>query len=76
VRPGGEVAVARAAAAHGTAMGLSSFSSKSIEEVATANPKTFFQVYWAKGQDWVPVSGAMTEAPVAAFTLADRRRSL
>jgi heme/flavin dehydrogenase (mycofactocin system) len=46
VHQDGEVAVARAAAARGTAMGLSSFASRSIEEVATANPATFFQVYW------------------------------
>ena len=44
--PDGEVAVARAAAARGTAMGLSSFASKPIEEVIAANPKLFFQVYW------------------------------
>jgi pre-mycofactocin synthase len=47
VHPDGEVAVARAAAARGTAMGLSSFASKPVEEVVAANPKTFFQVYWA-----------------------------
>ena len=46
VHPEGEVAVARAAAARGTAVGLSSFASKSIEEVAAANPRTFMQVYW------------------------------
>ena len=46
VHPDGEVAVARAAAARGTAMGLSSFASKPIEEVIAANPKTFFQMYW------------------------------
>lgn len=46
VHPEGEVAVARAAAARGTAMGLSSFASKSIEEVIEANPQTFFQIYW------------------------------
>ncbi|RFD26232.1 mycofactocin system-associated heme/flavin dehydrogenase [Mycobacterium uberis] len=46
VDPDGEVAVARAAAARGTAMGLSSFASKPIEEVISANPKIFFQVYW------------------------------
>jgi len=51
VHPEGEVAVARAAAAAGTAMGLSSFASKSIEEVAAANPKTFFQSYWVGGRD-------------------------
>jgi len=36
VHPDGEVAVARAAAARGIAMGLSSFASKPIEEVAAA----------------------------------------
>ncbi len=46
VDPEGEVAVARAAASRGTAMGLSSFASRSIEDVAAANPKTFFQMYW------------------------------
>ncbi|GAA3843633.1 MULTISPECIES: pre-mycofactocin synthase MftD [Amycolatopsis] len=51
VHPDGEVAVARAAAARGTAMGLSSFASKSIEEVAAANPQTFFQMYWVGSRD-------------------------
>lgn len=51
VDPEGEVAVARAAAARGTAMGLSSFASKPIEEVVAANPKTFFQLYWLGGRD-------------------------
>jgi len=51
VNPEGEVAVARAAAAAGTAMGLSSFASKAIEEVAAANPKVFFQMYWVGGKD-------------------------
>jgi L-lactate dehydrogenase (cytochrome) len=51
VHPEGEVAVARAAAAADTAMGLSSFASKSIEEVAAANPKTFFQMYWVGGKE-------------------------
>jgi heme/flavin dehydrogenase (mycofactocin system) len=46
VHPDGEVAVARAAAARGIAMGLSSFASKPVEEVVAANPKTFFQMYW------------------------------
>jgi heme/flavin dehydrogenase (mycofactocin system) len=46
VHPDGEVAVARAAAARGVAMGLSSFASKPIEEVIAANPQTFFQMYW------------------------------
>ena len=51
VDPDGEVAVARAAAARGTAMSLSSFASKSIEEVAAVNPQTFFQMYWTGGRD-------------------------
>src|SRR3954467_1693754 len=46
VHPEGEVAVARAAAARGVAMGLSSLASKPIEEVVAANPQTFFQMYW------------------------------
>lgn len=46
VHPEGEVAVARAAAARGTIVGLSSFASKPIEEVTAANPKTFYQMYW------------------------------
>jgi len=51
VHPEGEVAVARAAAARGTAMSLSSFASKAVEEVAAANPQTFFQMYWTGGRD-------------------------
>jgi pre-mycofactocin synthase len=46
VHPDGEVAVARAAAARGTAISLSSFASKPVEEVVAANPQTFFQMYW------------------------------
>ncbi|MHB1583154.1 MAG: pre-mycofactocin synthase MftD [Acidimicrobiales bacterium] len=51
VHPDGEVAVARAAAARGTAMGLSCFASKPVEEVVAANPKTFFQTYWCGTRD-------------------------
>ncbi|MET1034197.1 MAG: pre-mycofactocin synthase MftD [Arthrobacter sp.] len=47
VHPDGEVAVARAAANRGTIMGLSSFASKSVEEVGAANPNLFFQMYWS-----------------------------
>ena len=53
VHPDGEVAVARAAAARSTAMGLSSFASKPIEEVVAANPQTFFQLYWAGGREQI-----------------------
>src|ERR1700726_186417 len=51
VHPDGEVAVARAAAARGTVMGLSSFASKPIEDVVAANPQTFFQLYWVGTRD-------------------------
>jgi pre-mycofactocin synthase len=51
IHPDGEVAVARAAAARGTIMGLSSFGSKPVEEVVSANPKTLFQTYWIGGRD-------------------------
>jgi pre-mycofactocin synthase len=51
VHPDGEVAVARAAAARGTAMGLSSFASKPVEEVVAANPRTFFQIYWCGSRE-------------------------
>ncbi len=49
----GEVAVARAAAARGTAMGLSSFASKPMEEVVAVNDKIFFQIYWLGGRDQI-----------------------
>ena len=51
VHPDGEVAVAAAAAARGTAIGLSSFGSKPVEEVVAANPQTFFQTYWCGTRD-------------------------
>ncbi|GAA0504286.1 alpha-hydroxy-acid oxidizing enzyme [Saccharopolyspora subtropica] len=51
VHPDGEVAMAKGAAAAGTAVGLSSFASRPIEEVVAANPKTFFQVYWSGDRD-------------------------
>ena len=51
VDPEGEVAVARAAAARGTAMGLSSFASHPIEEVTAVNDKIFFQIYWLGTRD-------------------------
>ena len=51
VHPDGELAVARAAANRGLAMGLSSFASRSVEEVAAANDKVFFQLYWSGGRD-------------------------
>ncbi|MGD0055435.1 MAG: pre-mycofactocin synthase MftD [Acidimicrobiales bacterium] len=51
VYPQGEVAMARAAASRGVAMGLSSFASCSIEEVCAACAQVFFQMYWSGGRD-------------------------
>ena len=47
VDPEGEVAVARAAASRGVVMGLSSYASKPVEEVAAAQPDFFYQLYWS-----------------------------
>ena len=47
VDPEGEVAVARAAASRGVVMGLSSFASRAVEEVAAAQPDLFYQLYWS-----------------------------
>lgn len=51
VHPDGEVAVARAAQARGTVMGLSNFASKSVEEVTATGANTFFQMYWTGDRD-------------------------
>jgi pre-mycofactocin synthase len=51
VHPDGEVAVARGTAGAGTAMGLSSFASKPMEDVAAANGTFFFQLYWSGSKD-------------------------
>lgn len=51
VHPEGEVALARAAAARGTAIGLSCFASKPIEQVVAANPATLFQTYFSGTKD-------------------------
>ncbi len=51
VHPDGEVAVARASAARGIPMGLSSFASKPMDQVIEGNPQTFFQIYWAGDKD-------------------------
>ncbi|MEZ5077601.1 MAG: pre-mycofactocin synthase MftD [Solirubrobacterales bacterium] len=80
VHPDGEVAVARAAAAADTAIGLSSFASKPIEEVVAANPKTFFQVYWLGDRSRIEaILGRAREAGAAGlivtidWTFAHRR---
>jgi len=51
VHPEGEVPMARAAQSRGTAMGLSSFASRPVEEVTAACDKVFFQVYWIGTRD-------------------------
>jgi L-lactate dehydrogenase (cytochrome) len=53
VDPEGELPVARAAAMAGTAIGISSFASRPVEEVVAANPKTFFQAYWLGSRERV-----------------------
>jgi pre-mycofactocin synthase len=66
VHPDGEVAVARAAASRGTAVGLSSLGSKPVEEVVAANPKTFSQMYWVGGRDQVEARVERARAAGAA----------
>jgi L-lactate dehydrogenase (cytochrome) len=51
VHPDGEVAVARAAQAAGTAVGLSSFASKPVEDVGQVTDKLLFQSYWVGTRD-------------------------
>jgi heme/flavin dehydrogenase (mycofactocin system) len=70
VHPDGEVAVARAAANRGTAMGLSSMASKPMEEVIAANPKTFFQLYWVGDRDLMAAKVARARRAGAAGLIA------
>ena len=51
VHPQGEVAVARAAVARGTLMGLSSFASRSMEDVIRTGARTMVQMYWMGDRD-------------------------
>jgi heme/flavin dehydrogenase (mycofactocin system) len=53
INPEGELAVARAAASRGTIIGLSSFASRPVEEVAAENENTFFQMYWTGSRDQI-----------------------
>ena len=53
VHPEGEVGVARGTAAAGTVVGLSSFASMPVEDVAAANPNLFFQIYWSGSKDTI-----------------------
>jgi L-lactate dehydrogenase (cytochrome)/glycolate oxidase len=51
VYPEGEIAVARAAANRGVAMGLSSFASCAVEDVCAVNSQVLFQMYWSGNRD-------------------------
>ena len=62
VHPDGEVAVARAAANRGVAMGLSSFASRSIEDVCAVNNQVLFQMYWSGNRDVMRQRLARAEA--------------
>jgi pre-mycofactocin synthase len=70
VHPEGELAVARAAAARGTVMGLSSFASMAVEDVVTANLKTFFQTYWIGTRDQMLLHIERARAAGAAGLIA------
>jgi isopentenyl diphosphate isomerase/L-lactate dehydrogenase-like FMN-dependent dehydrogenase len=48
--PGGELAAARAAAAAGTAIGISTLSSYAIEDICAAAPNVWYQLYFAGGR--------------------------
>lgn len=73
VHPDGEVAIARAAAARGTAMGLSCFASKPVEEVVAANEQTFFQTYWlgSRSQMVARLERARTAGAVGVIATLD-----
>ena len=66
VHPAGEPGVARAAAARGTAIGLSALASTGIEEVVAANPKTFAQTYWAGSREAIEARVERAKAAGAA----------
>jgi len=66
VHPVGEVGAARAAAARGTAIGLSGLGSMPIEEVVAANPKTFAQLYWAGSREAIEARVERARAAGAA----------
>ncbi len=53
VHPEGELALAGAALSRGTAMGLSSFGSKAVEEVVAVGAPVFFQLYWSGTKDQI-----------------------
>src|SRR3954469_20288065 len=66
VHPAAEPGVARAAAARGTAVGLSALASTGIEEVVAANPKPFAQTYWAGSREAIEARGGRAKQAGAA----------
>jgi isopentenyl diphosphate isomerase/L-lactate dehydrogenase-like FMN-dependent dehydrogenase len=64
VHPDGEVAVARAAAARGTVVGLSNFASKSVEDVTATGARTFFQINELTPDDLIVPAGFHRELGV------------
>lgn len=62
VHPDAERAVARAAAARGTAMGLSALASTAIEEIVPLCEKTFAQLYWAGSREAIEARVARARA--------------
>jgi heme/flavin dehydrogenase (mycofactocin system) len=66
VHPAAEPGVARAAAARGTALGLSALASTGIEEVVASNPKTFAQTYWAGSREAIEARVERARAAGAA----------
>ena len=66
VHPEAERAVARAAAARGTAMGLSALASTAIEEIVPLCPKTFAQLYWAGSREAIEARVARAREAGAA----------
>ena len=70
VHPDAEVAVARAAAARGIAMGLSGFATKPVEEVVAAGAPTFFQTYWIGSREEILARAERARAAGATGLIA------
>jgi pre-mycofactocin synthase len=70
VHPDAEVAVARAAAARGIAMGLSGFATKPVEEVVEAGAPTFFQTYWIGSREEILARAERARAAGATGLIA------
>ncbi|MDP9340842.1 MAG: alpha-hydroxy-acid oxidizing protein [Actinomycetota bacterium] len=64
--PEGEVATARAAAAAGSVMILSSLSSRTLEEVAEAGGRRWFQLYVQRDRDFT--AGLVKRADAAGYS--------